>query len=77
MLEESQIGTDLDRVLFTRDDDLLAEATRRQRQGQTFSDVIYAHQLRVSIGDCIRDLELVSKVGEPSDMTGQTLFLPL
>jgi hypothetical protein len=68
---------ELGRVLFTRDDDLLAEATQRRRRGQTFGGVIYAHQLRVSIGDCVRDLELISKVGEPQDLTGQTLFLPL
>lgn len=70
-------ATDLDRVLFTQDDDFLAEATRCQQQGQSFTGVIYAHQLRVSIGDCIRDLELVAKVGEPLDMARQTLFLPL
>ena len=66
-----------ERVLFSQDDDLLTEATRRQRQGQAFYGVIYAHQLRIAIGDCIRDLELIAKVGEPADMTGQTLFLPL
>lgn len=70
-------ATELGRVLFTQDDDLLVEATRRQRRGQTFAGVIYAHQLRISIGDCVRDLEFVSKVGEPTDMAGQTLFLPL
>ena len=70
-------ATELGRVLFTQDDDLLTEATQRQRQGQTFSGVIYAHQLRTSIGDCVRDLELIVGVGEPEDMTWQTLFLPL
>ena len=52
------------RVLFTRDDDLLAEATRRQREGMPFSGVIYAHQLRVSIGACIQDLEIIAGAGE-------------
>jgi hypothetical protein len=70
-------ATELDRVLFTQDDDLLIEATHRQRRGQKFAGVIYAHQLHISIGDCIRDLELVSKISEPADMAGQTLFLPL
>jgi Domain of unknown function (DUF5615) len=70
-------ATELGRVLFTQDDDLLTEATQRQRQGQTFSGVIYAHQLRTSIGDCVRDLELIVRVGEPEHMTGRTLFLPL
>lgn len=70
-------AAELGRVLFTQDDDLLAEATQRQRRGQSFRGVIYAHQLSVSIGDCIRDLELIAKGGEPTDMRGQTLFLPL
>ncbi len=70
-------ASELGRVLFTQDDDLLTEATHRQHRGQPFGGVIYAHQLRVPIGDCIRDLELIAQVGEPVDMTGQTLFLPL
>lgn len=37
---------ELGRVLFTRDDDLLAEAAKRHRQGISFHGVIYAHQLR-------------------------------
>lgn len=34
----------LGRVLFTQDEDLLAEATRRQRAGESFAGVVYAHQ---------------------------------
>jgi hypothetical protein len=67
----------LERVLFTRDDDLLAEATRRQRAGRAFRGVIYAHQLRVSIGTCVQDLKIVAKAGEPEDLLGGILFLPL
>lgn len=70
-------ATELERVLFTRDDDLLAEAALRQQQGQTFYGVIYAHQLRVTIGECIRDLEVLALAGEPSDVIGQVIFLPL
>jgi hypothetical protein len=36
-------ATNLGRVLFTQDDDLLAEATKRQRTGITFGGVIYTH----------------------------------
>lgn len=70
-------ATELGRVLFTQDDDLLMEATRRRRRGQPFAGVIYAHQLRISVGGCVGDLELVAKAGEPEDMAGQTMFLPL
>ena len=67
----------LQRVLFTRDDDLLAEATSRQRAGIPFCGVIYAHQLRVSIGTCVRDLEVVAKAGVPADYKNGIMFLPL
>jgi len=68
---------ELEHVLFTQDDDLLAEATRRQREGISFRGVVHAHQLRVSIGACIRDLEIIAKAGEPEDMHNGVQFLPL
>ncbi|MCP4681452.1 MAG: hypothetical protein GY864_03880 [Desulfobacterales bacterium] len=68
---------ELGRVLFTQDDDLLVEATERQRKGIAFHGVVYAHQLNVSIGICIRHLELIAKAGEPDDMINTVLFLPL
>jgi hypothetical protein len=68
---------ELGRVLFTRDEDLLAEATRRQRAGISFYGVIYAHQLRVPIGTCIHDLEIIAKAGEPEDLINEIAFLPL
>lgn len=70
-------AAELGRVLFTQDDDLLVEATQRQRREQSFYGVIYAHQLCVSIGDCIRDLELVAKAGRLKDIIEQALLLPL
>ena len=70
-------ATTLGRALFSQDDDLLVEATRRQVESIPFGGVIYAHQLRVSIGACIRDLEIVATVGEPEELHRQVLFLPL
>lgn len=68
---------DLERVLFSQDDDLLVEATKRQREGVIFRGVVYAHQLRVSIGTCIRDLEIIAKAGELEDFINRVEFLPL
>ena len=70
-------ASELERVLFTRDDDLLVEATKRQRDGILFYGIIYAHQLRVSIGTCIEDLEIIAKVGEAEDLMNGVKFLPL
>lgn len=70
-------ATQLRRPLFTRDDDLLREATRRLREGRSFATVIYAHQLHVSIGQCVRDLELFSFIAGPEEAMNRVLFLPL
>lgn len=67
----------LGRVLFTQDDDLLREAVRRQHGEIPFAGVIYAHQLNVSIGRCVQDLELISQLGEPDESANQVLYLPL
>ena len=70
-------ATELGRVLFTQDDDLLAEAAARQKKGIPFIGVIYAHQMRVSIGTCIHDLDLIAKAGEIGDLENTVQFLPL
>jgi hypothetical protein len=70
-------ASELGRVIFTRDDDLLAEAAKRQEEGILFQGVIYAHQMRVSIGKCVQDLEMTAKVGEPADLMNGIMFLPL
>ncbi len=70
-------ASELAHALFTRDDDLLAEAVKRQRSNIPFSGVIYAHQLRVSIGTCVHDLEIIVKASEPEDLNNQAVFLPL
>ncbi len=70
-------ATELNRALFTFDDDLLTEATKRQHEHKPFSGVLYAHPLRISIGQCIQDLELVAKAGQPEDMQNRVEFLPL
>jgi predicted nuclease of predicted toxin-antitoxin system len=67
----------LERVLFTRDEDLLREAAQRQERGIEFAGVIYAHQLKVTIGQCIRDLETLAFVGEPEDLANRVEYLPL
>jgi hypothetical protein len=67
----------LNRVLFTFDDDLLIEATRRQRENLSFSGVVFARALGISIGECIRDLELVAKAMDLEDFLNKVEYLPL
>jgi predicted nuclease of predicted toxin-antitoxin system len=70
-------ATVLGRVLFSQDEDMLREAARRQHRGETFAGVIYAHQLKVTIGQCINDLELIAQCNEPEDFANWVEYLPL
>lgn len=70
-------ATALVRVLFSRDDDLLREAAQRQRAGIEFAGLVFARQLRVSIGRCVADLEIIAKAGERDDMRNRVEHLPL
>ena len=67
----------LGRVTFSFDADMLREATRRQQTGGSFSGVIFAHPTQISIGECIRDLEIIAKVGGPEDIRDRVLYLPI
>ncbi len=70
-------ATELGRILFSQDDDLLVEARRRQAGGISFSGVVYAHQLEATIGECVRDLELIARAASPEEVANQVLFIPL
>jgi hypothetical protein len=70
-------ATALGRVLFSQDEDLLREAAQRQERGVPFTGVIYAHQLKVTIGQCVRDLELLAQAGAPEDFANRVQYLPL
>lgn len=71
-----QRATELGRVVFTQDDDFLSLADEWLEHGRDFAGAIYAHQLGITIGQAIRDLELVAKVLEPDEMRNRIVFLP-
>lgn len=68
---------ELQRVMFSQDQDFLTEAKRRQTEGIPFSGVIFARQSRVSLGECIHDLELIAKATDLSDFANWVQYLPL
>jgi hypothetical protein len=70
-------ATELGRPLFSQDEDLLVEARRRQDAGIAFSGLVYAHQLHVTIGDCVRDLHLIAEAMEPEEIVNRVEYLPL
>ena len=69
-------ASSLGRVLFSQDVDLLAIAQRQLQTGRDFTGVVYAHQLAISIGQAVRDLELVAKVLDPEDMRNRVEYIP-
>jgi hypothetical protein len=70
-------AAELGRVMFSFDADMLREARRRQRERGSFAGLVFAHPTRISVGMCIRDLEIIAKAGEPADLANEVVYLPL
>ena len=79
-LDDSELfarATELERVLFSQDRDMLVLAEQRLQKGDGFAGLVYAHQLSVTIGQAIRDLTLIAQVLDPEDMRNRIQFIPL
>ena len=68
---------ELQRLLFTHDDDLLREAKARQERGEPFAGVVYGHQIRVTLGQTISDLEVIARVCDLPELENAVFYLPL
>jgi len=67
----------LARPLVTHDIRLGSMAEDWQRQGRPFCGLIFGHLLRVSIGQCVKDLELLAKATDSQDWVSAVVRLPL
>jgi hypothetical protein len=72
-----QRATQLGRVLVSQDEDLLREGVRWLREHKDFSGIIYAHQLRITVGQMVDDLELISKGTSHAEWRGRIEYLPI
>ncbi len=72
-----QRASELGRPLVTHDIRLQAMANEWQRQGRAFCGVIFGHLMQVSIGQCVKDLEILAKATDPADWVSSVLRLPL
>jgi hypothetical protein len=70
-------ATALNCVLFSRDRDFLTIGAEWQREAKSFAGVIYAHQLRVTIGRCVQDLALIAEAGQPEDLANRVEHRPI
>ena len=70
-------STELGRLIFTQDIRFKVLAEAWQRDGRAFAGLVFGHQLHGSVGQYVRDLELIAKATEPADWSGQVEQLPL
>lgn len=69
-------ATELQMFLYTHDDDLLVDASRRRKTGESFSGIIYSRARLSPVGPCIDDLELIAKALEPEDLNSRIEYIP-
>jgi len=67
----------LGRPVVTHDIRFLATAENWQWLARPFCGLIFAHLMQVSIGTCVRDLEIIAKATDPQDWASGILRLPL
>ena len=70
-------ATELGRILISQDEDLLREGVRLQKRNEGFAGIIYAHQLRVTIGQMVEDLDMISKATSGEEWRSRIEYLPL
>jgi len=68
--------TQLNRVLFTQDIRFRVLAETWQVEGRQFSGLIFGHQLGGTIGQFVRDLELIAKASEPDEWMNIVEYIP-
>src|SRR4051794_30512837 len=70
-------ATELGRVLFSQDDDVLELVAQWQRQGKRLCGVVYAHQMSAGIGIQVNDLELVLSCCTAPELADRVTYLPM
>ena len=70
-------ATELKRIVFTQDEDFLAEATARQRAGEHFHGVIFGAQNRGFVGRYIEDIEILARLEDIENLVGLVTYVPI
>jgi len=70
-------ATEPGRILVSQDEDLLRKGARLLSEGGIFSGIIYAHQLRVTIGQIVEDLVLIATATSVEEWLGKVEYLPI
>lgn len=67
---------ELGRLLVTQDIGFRAMAEEWQRQGRDFAGLAFGHQLQGTIGQYVRDLELIALASELEEWRNTVQYLP-
>jgi hypothetical protein len=68
-------ATQLGRVLFSQDNDFLAIVSRWWQAGRDFAGFVFGQAL-LTVGQGVRDLELIAKVFDSPDMLNRVERIP-
>jgi predicted nuclease of predicted toxin-antitoxin system len=72
-----QRASELNRLVFTQDLDFLAIAHRWATSNREFCGIVFAHQLGITIGQAINELELIATCLGAGDVRNRVEYLPL
>lgn len=68
--QQIEVATKNQAVIFTHDVDFLRIALHKQHL-----DIIYVHQQKLSVGECIRRLKAIAETKSPEEMRNRIIFL--
>ena len=71
-----QRAGELGRVILTQDLRFKGLAQEWQRQGRPFAGLIFGHQMRGTIGQFVKDLELIARASEAEEWLNAVEYLP-
>jgi hypothetical protein len=71
-----QRATHLRIPVFTMDDDFLVITHDWLKTGRHFAGLVYGYPLNLTIGQAVRDLELIAQVMDEADMLNRIEFIP-
>ncbi len=73
--EQLSYGCKEKSTIFTHDTDFLQIGARWMEEGKTHHGIIYCHQKRYSIGECVRKLRMLTSLLSSEDMVDHIEFL--
>ncbi|HDQ06583.1 MAG TPA: hypothetical protein ENN36_07675 [Candidatus Bathyarchaeota archaeon] len=68
--QQIEVATTERAVIFTHDVDFLRMASQREHPC-----IIYVHQQKLSVGECIKRLKAIAETKSPEEMRNRIIFL--